>query len=171
MRLRPPALYRPYMHVHVPRLRSAPGYRKPTRGGRRGLGRYRGPTMMDHRTVMGFRRDEAIRQRRIDRAVMRRVFSYIRPYSRQLIAFIVTVIAGSVATAVSPLLLKSLLDTAIPQRDRQLVMWIALGAVGLALANGVLSLIQRYYSARIGEGLIYDLRVALFDHVQRMPID
>src|SRR5207302_4135756 len=66
--------------------------------------------------------------------------------------------------------LKSLLDTAIPHKDRTLVMWIALGAVGLALANGVLSLVQRYYSARIGEGLIYDLRVALFDHVQRFPL-
>src|SRR5437773_11402292 len=126
--------------------------------------------MMDHRTMMGFRRDETLAQHRIDRAVMRRVFRYIRPYTRQLIAFVATVIAGSVATAVSPLLLKSLLDTAIPHHDRTLVMWIALGAVGLALANGALSLVQRYYSARIGEGLIYDLRVALFDHVQRMPI-
>jgi ATP-binding cassette subfamily B protein len=51
-----------------------------------------------------------------------------------------------------------------------MVMWIALAAVGLALANSALSLVQRYYSARIGEGLIYDLRVDLFDHVQRMPI-
>src|SRR2546423_2817489 len=126
--------------------------------------------MMDHRTMMGFRRDETIAQRRIDRAVMRQVFGYIRPYARQLVAFVVTVIAGSIATAVSPLLLKSLLDTAIPHHDRTLVMWIALGAVFLALANGVLSLVQRYYSARIGEGLIYDLRVKLFDHVQRMPI-
>jgi ATP-binding cassette subfamily B protein len=126
--------------------------------------------MMDHRTIMGFRRDEAITQRKIDRAVMRRVLGHIRPYSRQLVSFVVTVIAGSVATALSPLLLKSLLDTAIPHHDRHLVMWIAFGAVGLALANALLSLVQRYYSARIGEGLIFDLRVALFDHVQRMPI-
>jgi ATP-binding cassette subfamily B protein len=100
--------------------------------------------------MMGFRRDDALAQRRIDRKVMRRVFGYIRPYMRQLVLFIATVIAGSIATAVSPLLLKSLLDTAIPHRDRTLVMWIALGAVALALANGVLSLVQRYYSARIG---------------------
>jgi len=120
--------------------------------------------------MMGFRRDEAIAQRRIDRAVMRRVLSYIRPYTWPLVAFIVTVILGSVAVAVSPLLLKGLLDTAIPQHDRKLVTWIALAAVGLALANALLSLVQRYYSARIGEGLIYDLRVQLFDHVQRMPI-
>jgi ATP-binding cassette subfamily B protein len=126
--------------------------------------------MMDHRTMMGFRRDEAIRQRKIDRKVMRRVFGYIRPYTAQLIAFIVTVVGASIATAVQPLLLKSLLDTAIPQHDRTLVMWIALGAVFLALTSAVLSLAQRYYSSKMGEGLIYDLRVKLFDHVQRMPL-
>jgi len=120
--------------------------------------------------MMGFRRDEALAQRRIDRAVMRRVLTYIRPYTWPLIAFIVTVVLGSVAVAISPLLLKALLDTAIPEKSRSLVAWIALAGVGLALANAALSLVQRYYSARIGEGLIYDLRVELFDHVQRMPI-
>lgn len=126
--------------------------------------------MMDHRTIMGFQRDEAIRQRRIDRAVMRRVWEYIRPYKRPLIFFIVAVILGSIATAVTPLLIRSLIDNAIPQRDRTLVTYITLAAVGIALFNAALSLVQRYYSARIGEGLIYDLRVKLFDHVQRMPI-
>jgi ATP-binding cassette subfamily B protein len=126
--------------------------------------------MMDHRTIMGFQRDEAIRQRRIDRAVMRRVWTYIKPYRRPLINFVASVVLGSIATAVTPLLLKVLIDEAVPHGDRGLVMWIALGAVGLALFNGVVSLAQRYYSARIGEGLIYDLRVKLFDHVQSMPI-
>jgi ATP-binding cassette subfamily B protein len=126
--------------------------------------------MMEHRTMMGFRRDEAITQRRIDRVVIRRVVTYIRPYLRPLIAFLVSVIIGSIATAVTPLLLKVLIDEAIPHHDRHLVMLVALGAVGLAIFNAVLSLAQRYYSARIGEGLIYDLRVKLFDHVQRMPI-
>src|SRR5690349_10739914 len=77
-------------------------------------GRYPRPPMMDHRTIMGFQRDEAIRQRKVDRAVMRRVLRYIRPYLRPLIAFVVSVILGSVATAVTPLLLKELLDKAIP---------------------------------------------------------
>jgi ATP-binding cassette subfamily B protein len=126
--------------------------------------------MMEHRTIMGFQRDDAIRQRRIDRAVMRRVGAYIRPYLRPLIAFVVSVILGSIATAVTPLLLKVLIDRAIPRHDRHLVMMVALAAVGLALFNAGLSLAQRYYSARIGEGLIYDLRVQLFDHVQHMPI-
>jgi ATP-binding cassette subfamily B protein len=125
---------------------------------------------MDWHTMMGFRRDEALRQRKLDRAVLRRVFGYIKPYRRQLVAFIVTVILGSIAVALSPLLLKSLLDTAIPEKDRTAVTLIAAAAVFLAMMNALLSLVQRYYSARIGEGLIFDLRVALFDHVQRMPI-
>jgi ATP-binding cassette subfamily B protein len=126
--------------------------------------------MMDHRTIMGFRRDEAIKEHKIDRAVWRRVFVYIRPYRRQLIWFVVSVVLASVATALSPLLLKALLDTAIPEKSRSLVFWIAAGAVFLALVNAALSLVQRYYSSLIGEGLIYDLRVELFDHIQRMPI-
>src|SRR5262249_26158391 len=132
--------------------------------------RYPRTPMMEHRTMMGFRHDEAARQRRIDRAVMRRVFHYIRPYTAALVAFVVSVIAGAITTAIPPLLLRRVIDVAIPQHDRSMVMWIALAAVGLALANAALSLVQRYYSARIGEGLIYDLRVELFDHVQRMPI-
>jgi ATP-binding cassette subfamily B protein len=128
--------------------------------------------MMEHRTMMGFQRDEAIRQRRVDRVVMRRVLTYIRPYARPLIAFVVSVILGSIATAVAPLLLKILLDDAIPpeHHNRHLVLVVAIAAVGLALFNAIMSLAQRYYSARIGEGLIYDLRVKLFDHVQHMPI-
>ena len=80
-------------------------------------------------------------------------------------------ILGSIATAVSPLLLKALIDNAIPDHDRHLVMLDrARRRRARARSTRVLSLVQRYYSARIGEGLIYDLRVKLFDHVQRMPI-
>lgn len=126
--------------------------------------------VMDHRTVMGFSRDETIRRRRLDRAVIRRVLRYVRPYRMLLAAFVATVIGAAAATAVPPLLFRSLLDDAVPHRDRALVAWLAAGAVALAFANALLSLLQRWYSARIGEGLIFDLRVELYDHVQRMPI-
>ncbi|MDQ1521382.1 MAG: ATP-binding cassette, subfamily bacterial [Actinomycetota bacterium] len=125
---------------------------------------------MDHRTIMGFSRDRSVRARDIDRAVVKRAFSYVRPYRGALIGFLVTVVGAAVMVSVPALLLKALLGNAIPNRDRALVVWIALAAVGLALGNAVLSLLQRWYSAKIGEGLIFDLRVQLFDHVQRMPI-
>jgi ATP-binding cassette subfamily B protein len=126
--------------------------------------------MMDHRTLSGFSRDKSVRARDIDRAVVRRVFTYVRPYRRQLVGFVLTVVGGAFATALPPLLLKALLDSAVPNEDRGMVAWLALAAVGLAFGNAILSLVQRWYSARIGEGLIFDLRVQLFDHVQRMPI-
>jgi ATP-binding cassette subfamily B protein len=126
--------------------------------------------MMDHRTLMGFRRAEEMRQRRVDRAVLRRVFRYIRPYRAQLAGFVVTVVAAAITAAIPPLLFRSLLDNAVPDRNRTLVAVLAIAAVGLAFANALLSLLQRWFSAKIGEGLICDLRIALFDHVQHMPI-
>jgi len=98
------------------------------------------------------------------------VLGLARPYRGLLIGFLRAVIAAAVVTAIPPLLLKSLLDTAVPDKNRGLVTALATGAVALALASAALSLAQRWYSARIGEGLIYDMRVRLFDHVQRLPI-
>ncbi len=124
-----------------------------------------------HQTIMGFRRDsDGLRGRRIERAVIRRVLGAVRPYRRLVIGFVVCVVAGAAAGAVPPLLFRSLLDDAIPNHDRGLVTTLAILAVGLAFAGALLSLVQRWLSARIGEGLIYDLRVSLFDHVQRLPI-
>ena len=125
---------------------------------------------MDHRTVMGFRQGDEERQRRLNREVLRRVLTYAGPYRGQLVGFILAVIGAAVAAAVPPLLFRSLLDNAIPDQNRGLVAVLAVAAVVLAFANAVLSLVQRWFSARIGEGLIYDLRVAMFDHVQRMPL-
>ncbi len=122
-------------------------------------------------TVAGFRRDpDAIRDTHLDRHVLRRVLKYARPYRWLLIGFIVTVMAGAVVSVLPPLLLRALLDTAVPEEDTALVGWLAIGAVLLAVAATALSLAQRLFSARVGEGLIHDLRVKLFDHVQRLPL-
>jgi ATP-binding cassette subfamily B protein len=125
---------------------------------------------MDHRTAMGFRRDQALRGRKMNRQTLRRVLGYVRPYRRVLAGFVVTVVIASIVLAIPPLLLRAVLDDAIPNKDRTLVMVLALTAIALAFAEAVLSLVQRWFSARLGEGLIYDLRVELFEHVQRMPL-
>src|SRR5262245_8976273 len=126
--------------------------------------------MMDHRTLMGFRRDDALRGRQLNRATMRRTLGYARPYRLELIGFVVTVTLGAAATVIPPLLFRSLIDNGVDEGDRYLITMLSLAAIGLAFASALLSLVQRWYSSRIGEGLIYDLRVALFDHVQRMPL-
>src|SRR5256886_7625990 len=126
---------------------------------------------MMYQAMRSFRSDaDAVAGKHIDRALVRRVFRLARPYRRQLVGFLITAIAASIVVAIPPLLFRALLDTAVPQKDRVLVTWLALSAVGLAIANAVLNLWQRWYSARIGEGLIFDMRTKLFDHVQRMPV-
>ena len=126
--------------------------------------------MMDHRTLAGFRRDQTLRGRQMNRQTMRRVLGYVRPYRAMLIGFVIAVVIDAVVTAIPPLLPRSLIDTALPEHSRSLVAILAATAVALAFADAFLSLLQRWFSARMGEGLIYDMRVQLFDHVQRMPI-
>ncbi len=122
--------------------------------------------------MSGFGRNNAaaVKGKRVERALVKRVLGLARPYRKQLIGFVLAVILAAVVGALPPLILRSLLDTAIPQKDRGLVTALALAAVFLGVLNMALGLVQRYYSARIGEGLIFDMRTALFDHVQRQPI-
>jgi ATP-binding cassette subfamily B protein len=126
--------------------------------------------MMNHSTLQGFSRADAVRGRRLNRETLRRVLTWIRPYRRMLTAFVATVILDAVVGVIPPLLVRDLLDNALPDKNRTLVATLAFAAVALAFVSAMLSLLMRYLSSRVGEGLIYDLRVALFDHVQRMPL-
>jgi ATP-binding cassette subfamily B protein len=127
--------------------------------------------MAMHQTMMSFRRDpDAVRGHKVERELLRRVLGLTRSYRALLVGFVVAVIAAAGVAVVPPLLFRALLDDAVPQKDTQLVLALAVAAVALAIASALLGLVQRWYSARIGEGLIYDLRVALFDHVQRLPL-
>jgi ATP-binding cassette, subfamily B, bacterial len=100
----------------------------------------------------------------------RRVMAFARPYTRQLLWFLGLVIVDAVLVVASPLLFKSIVDDGILKGDRKLVTILALVIAALAVAEAGLTLAQRWYSARIGEGLIYDLRTRVFGHVQRMPL-
>jgi ATP-binding cassette, subfamily B, bacterial len=127
--------------------------------------------MQMHQTMMGFRRDnDALRGKKVERALIRRVLGMTRPYRGALIGFLVTVVLAAGIGVIPALLFRALLDDAVGSKDETLVLVLALAAVGVAVANAILSLAQRWYSAKVGEGLIYDMRVALFDHVQRLPI-
>src|SRR6266540_4215784 len=107
---------------------------------------------------------------KLSRGVVRRVWGYARVYRRQMFAFLATIGLLALLGVVPPLLVRTLINDAIPRHSFHLVDLIALAAVGVALANAGLSLAQRWFSARIGEGLIFDLRTSLFDHVQRQPL-
>jgi ATP-binding cassette subfamily B protein len=106
----------------------------------------------------------------LDRSVVRRVWAFAGRYRWMLAGFLVTIAAGAVVAVVPPLLFRRLIDDAIPARDYGLVNVLAGLAILVAFADAGLALVQRWWSARIGEGLIFDLRTALYDHVQRMPL-
>jgi ATP-binding cassette subfamily B protein len=84
--------------------------------------------------------------------------------------FLVAIVVDALIALVPPFAFRAILDTAIPNKDRTLISVLAALVVGQSLADAGLSIVQRWCSARIGEGMIYDLRVALFEKVQRMPI-
>jgi ATP-binding cassette subfamily B protein len=126
--------------------------------------------MMGWRTMRSFSRDASIAGQRLAPGTVRRVWGFAKPYHRELIVFVVTVVLDALVTVATPLLFRSLIDTAIPQRRLGLVWLIAGIVAGLAFFDALLSLAQRWFSARIGEGLIFDLRARVYDHVQRMPI-
>ncbi len=108
--------------------------------------------------------------RAFDRAIVRRAWGFAAPYRTQIAGFLATIVLAALLALVPPLLFRAIIDTAIPEGDRRLAGVLAVLSVTAALADGLLSIAQRWWSARIGEGLIYELRRALFEHVQRLPI-
>jgi len=108
--------------------------------------------------------------RRVGKEVIKRVWLFARPYRALLGAFLGTIVAEAVLNLAPPLLFKQIVDKAIPESDGGLINLLAVLALLAAVVGAGLSLAERYCSSRIGEGLIFDLRVALFNHVQRLPI-
>jgi ATP-binding cassette subfamily B protein len=113
---------------------------------------------------------EAVRGKHLQRGALRRVWRFARPYRWSIAGFLASILAAALVALVPPFVFRAILDDAIPEGNRGLIWALAGVAVAAALADAVLAIVQRWYSARIGEGLIFDLRVALFDQVQRMPV-
>ncbi len=116
------------------------------------------------------RYDESQPQPRIDRDLLRRVLSYAAPYRAHLAIVLATIVVISSLSLAPPLLMRSLIDTAIPAGDVGLVTVLGLGMVAVPLVNGIAGVVQRWASASMGEGIIYDLRRELFGHLQRMSL-
>ena len=124
---------------------------------------------------------EFVAGKTVDRDVVKRVWRFARPYRWMLLLFLGTIVVTALVEVAPPLLFRRLIDilvsnkAAIDQRafpgdSLRTIDVLAGAALLLAVADGILGVAQRWWSARIGEGVIFDLRVALFDHVERMPI-
>ncbi len=115
-------------------------------------------------------RDASVKERRLAPGTTRRVLGYARPYTRQITWFLGLVVVESVLVVATPLLLRSLIDDGIYPKDSGVVVRLSLIVAAIAVVSGALTLVERWFSARIGEGLIYDLRTQVFSHVLRQPV-
>ncbi len=115
-----------------------------------------------------FRREQ-LPQRKLAKGTVRRIARFAAPYKRMLAAFLVLIVVDAVISAVNPLIFGSIVNDII-QRKQTLVVQLAGLVAALAVFDAGLTLAMRYYSARIGEGLIFDMRSKVFRHVQRMPV-
>jgi ATP-binding cassette subfamily B protein len=125
--------------------------------------------------MRSFSRDPAVVGKKLAPGTVRRIARFAAAYKRQLIAFLIVIVIDAVVAIAPPLVLAKIIDDGIgtnpPTTGRPgLVLGLALFVAGLSLFDAVLALINRWYSARIGEGLIFDLRAQVYSHVQRMPI-
>ncbi|SDM25640.1 ATP-binding cassette, subfamily B [Geodermatophilus siccatus] len=121
--------------------------------------------------MRSFRRDPSVVARELPKGTVRRILGIARPYRRDLTWFVLLVVGSSVIGVLTPLLAGRIVNhIASLEGTAGDVVRIALLIAGLAVVDAGISLATRWYSARIGEGVIYDLRSRVFEHVQRMPV-
>ncbi|GLW99753.1 ABC transporter ATP-binding protein [Microtetraspora sp. NBRC 16547] len=120
--------------------------------------------------MRSLRRDSSVTKERLAPGTVRRIAGYARPFKGQIAGFLAMVVVGALIVVANPLLMKSVIDDGIVPRRVDVVLWLAVAIAALAVLDAGLGLVQRWFSARIGEGLIYNLRTEVFDHVQRMPV-
>ena len=129
--------------------------------------------MSQHAVWMTFRSmtaDPSVKSQKLKPGTIKRIISYGRPYKSQITIFLITVVIEALLVVSSPLLLRELIDKGVIPKDAGLVTKLALAVGLLAVVDAFFNIFGRWYSARIGEGLIYDLRSQVFAHIQRQSI-
>ncbi len=109
-------------------------------------------------------------RRQFSRSTLRRIAEFARPHTRRLVAFFVVSIVGAVLAVATPVLAGRIVDAIVGGGPLSTVIWLAVLIAVIAVAETLGGIVQRWLSATLGEGLILDLRAAVFDHVQRQPV-
>lgn len=102
--------------------------------------------------------------------LLRRVLRYGKPYRWHIAGMLLLILISTGLTLLSPLLVRDLIDRTLPNRDVNRLIWVSLGLLMIPAVNGILSVAQRRLNATVGEGVIFDLRRALFARLQRMSL-
>jgi len=122
---------------------------------------------MTHRSMTA---DPSVKEQKLKPGTVKRIFSFARPYRKSIIIFLATVVVDAGLVVATPLLLKRLIDEGVIPKDPSVVTNLAILVGLLAIADAGFNMLGRYFSSRIGEGLIYDLRSLVFAHVQKQSI-
>jgi ATP-binding cassette, subfamily B, bacterial len=120
--------------------------------------------------MVGFRMDPSVTKQKLKPGTVKRIAGYAKPYRWLLAAFLLATSVDAVITVVNPLLLRDVIDKGILAKNDKVVITLAIIVAGVALFDAALGFAIRWFSARVGESLIYDLRTQVFRHVQRQPI-
>lgn len=122
---------------------------------------------MTHRSMTA---DQSVKEVKLKPGTVKRIFAFAKPYRKSIIIFLATVVVDAGFVVATPLLLLRLIDDGVIPKNGALVTKLAVLVGLLAIADAAVSMLGRYFSSRIGEGLIYDLRSLVFAHVQRQSI-
>ena len=122
---------------------------------------------MTHRSMTA---DPSVKAQRLKPGTVKRIFAFAKPYRKSILIFLATVVVDAGFIVATPLLLLRLIDDGVIPKNGALVTELAFLVGLLAIADAAVSMLGRYFSSRIGEGLIYDLRSLVFAHVQRQSI-
>jgi ATP-binding cassette, subfamily B, bacterial len=135
-----------------------------------GMGMGRGHGGPGFGLMRSFRRDQSVVHQQLPPGIVRRIARFAAPYRRMLVVFLVLIIVDAVIGAANPLIYRAIIDVGIAHHRTGLIVDLAVVVGLLALADAGLTLGQRWVSARIGEGLIFDMRAKVFTHIQKMPL-
>ncbi len=122
---------------------------------------------MTHRSMTA---DPSVKEQKLKPGTVKRIFSFARPYRTNIFIYLATVVVDAGLIVATPLLLKRLIDEGVIPKDPTVVTNLAILVGLLAIADAAINMLGRYFSSRIGEGLIYDLRSLVFAHVQKQSI-
>ncbi|MGH9125246.1 MAG: ABC transporter ATP-binding protein [Acidimicrobiales bacterium] len=122
------------------------------------------------RMMHSLRRDPSVVNEKLPKGTVKRILRFARPFRWWLAAFLVLIVIDSLATAAGPLVYRQIIDRGILRHDTRVVVLLAVLAGGLAVADSLSNLGERWISAVVGQGVTYDMRTRVFDHINRMPL-
>ena len=120
--------------------------------------------------MRSMRQDEKVKNHKLPKGIVRRVLGFAKPYTAALLLFLVLIVIDALVGAVNPLFTRAIINELVGDKNSTVIVELALAMAGLYIFDAGLGLWERWISSRVGEGLIFDMRNKVFNHIQRMPI-